>query len=150
MPAIAQRSRMSRQELLILHACTLHFTFMTAMNCIHANVRSSIPMLILASEVCRNKSIARPVSWLMRNSKAILSTRGSAIAGAKPAILRSQVVLAFHIQWRIRMTKLKLLSASTDRCRHARNSRHGSHEPCNLAAPRAGRQCERLPHRPFH
>ena len=36
---------------------------------IHANVRWSIPLLTLASEVCRNKSMVSPVSSVMRNAK---------------------------------------------------------------------------------
>jgi hypothetical protein len=52
----------------------------------------------------------------MRNSNAILSTLWlSNLQGApeaKPTTLRSQVLLAFRIQWRTAMTKVKLLSAA--------------------------------------
>jgi len=52
----------------------------------------------------------------MRNSNAILSALWLAnLQGspeAKPATLMSQALLASHIQWRNRMTKLKLLSAA--------------------------------------
>ncbi len=51
----------------------------------------------------------------MRNSNAILSALWLAnLQGspeAKPTTLMSQALFAFHIQWRNRMSKLKLLSA---------------------------------------
>ena len=51
----------------------------------------------------------------MRNSNAILSILWlSNLQGApeaEPTTLRSQVLLAFRIQWRTSMTKVKLLSA---------------------------------------
>jgi len=52
----------------------------------------------------------------MRNSNAIFSTLWlSNLQGApesEPTTLRSQVLLAFRIQWRTGMTKVKLLSAA--------------------------------------
>ena len=37
----------------------------------------------------------------------------------------------------------------TIRRSHARSSRYGSGEPCDLAAPRRGRQCGCIPHSPL-
>ena len=45
-----------------------------------------------------------------------------------------------NIEQSYRMTELGLLSAALIAV--ACSSRHGSREPCNLAAPRVGRQCE--------
>src|SRR5882762_5016419 len=64
-------------------------------------------MLFPASEVRRNRSIGCRVSNWCGIAKPSCRLCGS----AKPATLRSQMVLAFH-KWRTCMTKLKLLPAA--------------------------------------
>src|SRR6266481_5342643 len=94
----------------------------------------------------------------MRNSNAILSTLWlSNLQGApesEPTTLRSQLLLAFRIQWRNRMIKVKLLSAAliaaamlatTAMARESQvNSRHLALDANASAAPGARSADERL------
>jgi hypothetical protein len=92
----------------------------------------------------------------MRNSNAILSILWlSNLQGApeaEPKTLRSQVLLAFRIQWRTGMTKVKLLSAALiaaamlatpAMARDQANSRHLAMDANASAAPGARSADER-------
>src|SRR6267378_2918735 len=96
----------------------------------------------------------------MRNSNAISATLWFAdLQGApeaKPTTLRSQVLLAFRVQWRNRMTKVKPLSAALiaaamlatpAMARESQvNSRHLALDTNASAAPGARSADERLCH----
>jgi hypothetical protein len=90
------------------------------MNCIHANVRSSIPMPVPARETRRNKSIACPV-LIDADSKRISSTlrlAGSQIRNPKEpggigfSCSRQRKCSCRKRKWTIIMTRIKTLVAA--------------------------------------